>query len=99
MGIHLIFRCGDHFITVFISGPFQAHIAKSRKENPFVLGNLRRLTEGLPIRVGVDGQQPALLAPVTDDVEMLDVAQIPKNIGSRELVSPLRVPANPMTTT
>ena len=29
---------------------------------------------------------------------MLDVAQIPKNIGARELVSLLKVPANAMTT-
>ena len=98
LGLHSRFRRGDSFVTAYISGLFQAHIAKSRKENPFVLGNLRRLNEGFPIRIGAESQFPALPAPPTDDVEMLDVAQIPRNIGARELISPLRVPANPIVT-
>ena len=56
------FRRGDSFVTAYISGPFQAHIAKSRKENPFHLGTLRRLNSGMPIRVG-STQPPMLLAP------------------------------------
>ena len=80
----------------YISGPFQAHVAKSRKENPFVLGTLRRLNEGLPIRIGAENLH--LTTPAPADTEMLDVAQIPKSIGARELISPLKVPANPMTT-
>ena len=96
--MHSAFRRGDNFITAFISGPFPAHVTKYRKENPFILGTLRRLNEGLPIRVGTKAQLPALPAPSVDDVKMLDVAQVPKNIGARELPSPLRVPANPMTT-
>ena len=40
---HRAFLRGDAFVTAYISGPFQAHITKSRKENPFHLGTLRRL--------------------------------------------------------
>ena len=99
LGIHLLFSHGDTIVTVFISGPIHVQITKSRKENPFVLGNLRRLNNCLPIRVGAEGQRPVQPAPATDDVEMLDITHIPKNIGAKELVSPLRVPANTMTTT
>ena len=51
---HRAFPRGDSFVTAYISGPFQAHIAKSRKENPFYLGTLRRLNEGMPIRIGAE---------------------------------------------
>ena len=34
LGLNHNFRRGDAFVTAYISGPFQAHIAKSRKENP-----------------------------------------------------------------
>ena len=54
LGRYHSFRWGDLFVTAYISGPFQAHIAKTRKENPFYLGTLRRLNEGMPIRVGVE---------------------------------------------
>ena len=37
LGMNPNFRRGDSFVTAYISGPFQAHIAKSRKENPFHL--------------------------------------------------------------
>ena len=40
LGLHHSFRRGDSFVTAYISGPFQAHIAKSRKENPFHMGTL-----------------------------------------------------------
>ena len=39
-GLYRSFRRGDSFFTAYISGPFQAHIAKSRKENPFHMGTL-----------------------------------------------------------
>ena len=48
LGQNAAFCRGDSFVTAYISGPFQAHIAKSRKENPFFLGNLRRLTKVSP---------------------------------------------------
>ena len=48
---HRVFPQGESFVTAYISGLFQAHIAKSRKENPFHLGTLRRLNEGMTIRI------------------------------------------------
>ena len=65
LGLHHSFRRGDSFVIAYISGPFQAHIAKSRKENPFYIGTLRRPNEGMPIRVGAEQPtpRPALPAP------------------------------------
>ena len=40
LGLHHSFRRGGSFVTAYISGPFQADIAKSRKENPFHMGPL-----------------------------------------------------------
>ena len=34
LGLNHKFRRGDLFVTAYISGPFQAHIAKSRMETP-----------------------------------------------------------------
>ena len=62
LGMNAKFCRGDSFITAYISGPFQAHIAKSRKENPFHLGTLRHLNSVMPIRVGAT-QPPMLPAP------------------------------------
>ena len=65
LGLHPSFRRGDSFVTAYISGPFQAHITKSRTENPFYMGTLQRLNEGIPIRVGAEQptSRPALPAP------------------------------------
>ena len=98
LGLHPCFHQGDAFITAFITGPFQAHITRSRQEKPFILGNQRRLNEGLPIRVCAKSQLSTLPAPPGDDTEILDIAQISKYIRASEQGSPLRVPANPMTT-
>ena len=51
LGTNPVFRRGDAFVTAYIAEPFQAHIAKSRKENPFHVGTLRRLYSGMPITV------------------------------------------------
>ena len=73
LGMNAKFRRGDSFVTAFISGPFQAHIAKSRKENPFHLGTLRRLNSSMPIRVGAT-QLPMLPAPPqSTEVAMIDI--------------------------
>ena len=61
LGMHAHFRQGESFVMVYILGPFQAHITKSRKENPFYLRTLRHLNTGMPIRVGAD--RPLLQAP------------------------------------
>ena len=60
LGIHPIFHRGNILVTAYISAPFQAHFAISRKENPFHLGILRRHNNGLPIGVGAD---KSLLTP------------------------------------
>ena len=55
----------DSFMTAYMSGPFMTHISKSRKENPFYLGTLRRLAGGMPVRVG---------AKKNPDVEMVEMS-------------------------
>ena len=70
------FRIGDLFVTAYISWPFQAHIAKSRKENPFHPGTLRRLHSGMAIRVG-STRPPMLPAPPqSTEVAMIDVPML-----------------------
>ena len=49
---HMTFCRGDFFVTAYISGPLQAHIAKSRKENSFFLGTLRHQNNRLSICFG-----------------------------------------------
>ena len=91
------FRRGDSFVTAYISGPFQAHIAKSRKENPFHLGTLRRLNSGMPIRVG-STQPPMLPAPpASTEVAMIDVPMLPTTDEDNQVVQTTAVPANQMT--
>ena len=91
------FRRGDSFVTAYISVPFQAHIAKSRKENPFHLGTLRCLNEGMPVRVG-SSQPPMLPAPpASTEVAMIDVPILPTTDKNNEVVQMTAVPANQMT--
>ena len=95
---HRAFPRGDSCITAYISGPFQAHIAKSRKENPFHLGTLRRLNEGMPIRIGAE-RSPSLAQPTTSkEVVMVDVSIIPMSSTSSKLRATRQVSANQMTT-
>ena len=97
---HRAFPRGDSFVTAYISGPFQAHIAKSRKEHPFYLGTLRRLNEGMPIRIGAEqSPSPAQLA-TSKVVVMVDVSIIPIMMSSTssKLRATRQVPANQMTT-
>ena len=86
------FHHHDQFVTAYISAPFVAHIAKSKMENPLYLGTLRRLNEGLPIRVGVSAsasasasapEPPAIPGP---EVDMIDMALVPyiTKTGHRE---------------
>ena len=53
--MHPTFRRSDNFITAYISGRFLGHIPKSKKEKPFYLGTLRRLSEGMPVRLEASG--------------------------------------------
>ena len=97
---HRAFPRGDSFVSAYISGPFVAHIAKSRKENPFHLGTLRRLNEGMPIRLGA-AREPSLttfLAITAGDQEMIDVSLIPMSATYQQLRNTKKVPANQMTT-
>ena len=79
--MHPTFHRGDNFITAYITGPFLAHIAKSKKENPFYLGTLRSLSEGMPIRLGAPGTTgPSGTSKGKDkdgDTPMIDMALIP----------------------
>ena len=97
LGMNASFRRSFLFITAFISGPFQAHIAKSRKENPFHLGTLRRLNSGMPIRV--DATQPPMLPapPASTEVAMIDVPMLPMMDENNQAVQTTAVPANQMT--
>ena len=91
------FRRGDNFVTAYISGPFQVHIAKSRKENPFHLATLRRLNSGLPIRAG-STQPPMLPArPQSTEVAMIDVPMLPPTDEVDQVVQTATVPATQMT--
>ena len=97
LGMNPHFRRGDSFVTAYISGPFQAHIAKSRKENPFHLGTLRRLNSGMPIRVGAT-QPPMLPAPPqSTKVAMIDVPMLPPTDEVDQVVHTTAVPTNQMT--
>ena len=85
LGLHYKFRRGDSFVTAYISGPFQAHIAKSGKENPFHMGTLRRLNEGMTIRVGAEQPTPRAALPAatpptatSTEVAMIDVSMLPE---------------------
>ena len=90
----------DSFVTAYISGPFVAHIAKSQKENPFHLGTLCRLNEGMPIRLGAAREpSPATVPAITaGDQEMIDVSLIPMSATYQQLRNTKKVPANQMTT-
>ena len=104
LGTHPYLRRGDQFVTAYISGPFQAHIAKSKKENPFYMGTLRCQNNGLPIRVGADQppHSPAQIAPPTpppatsQEVAMIDVSMLPE-AGEKQVIKTTAVPANQMT--
>ena len=98
---HRAFPRGDSFVTAYISGPFVAHIAKSRKENPFHLGTLRRLNEGMPIRLGAAREpSPTTVPAITaGDQEMIDVSLIPMSATYQQLRNTKKVMANQMTTT
>ena len=97
---HPAFPRGDSFVMAYISGPFVAHIAKSRKENPFHLGTLRRLNESMPIRPGAAREpSPTTVPAITaGDQEMIDVSLIPMSASYQQLRSKKKVPANQMTT-
>ena len=76
--MHPTFRCGNNFITAYISGPFLGHITKSKKENPFYLGTLRHLSEGMPVRLGASGAPGSSKGKDKDgDTPMIDMALIP----------------------
>ena len=97
---HRAFPRGDSFVTAYISGPFVAHIAKSWKENPFHLGTLRRLKEGIPIRLGAAREpSPASVPAITSgDQEMIDISLIPMSATYQQLRNTRKVSANQMTT-
>ena len=88
------------FVTAYISGPFVAHIAKSRKENPSHLGTLRCLNKGMPIHLGSDCElSPATIPAITaGDQEMINVSLISMSVTYQQLRNTRKVPANQMTT-
>ena len=98
--LHAAFPRHDSFVTAYISGPFTVHIAKSRKENPFHLGTVRHLNEGMPVRVGAAREpSPATTPAITaGDQEMIDVSLIPISASYQQLRSTKKVSANQMTT-
>ena len=94
LGTNANFRRGDSFVTAYSSGSFQAHITKSRMENPFHLGTLRRLNSGMPIRVG-STQPPMLPAPPQSiEVAIIDVPMLPPMDEADQVVQTTSVPAN-----
>ena len=95
---HRAFPCGDSFVTAYISGSFQAHIAKSRKENPFHLGTLRRLNKGMHIRIGAEQSPSPALSATSKEVVMVDISIISISSTSSKLRATRQVPANQMTT-
>ena len=73
LSTHAAFRRHDSFVTTYITGPFMAHIAKSRREDPFHLGTIRRLVGEMPVRVGAgnhdeSGANPSGALPHTQDL-------------------------------
>ena len=74
---HPAFRCNDQFVTAYISASFVAHIAKSGKENPVYLGNLRQLNEGMPIRIGASSSGKEKEKDADGDTPMTNMAIIP----------------------
>ena len=96
-GISPHFHKSDSFVTAYISGPFQSHITKSRKENPFHLGTLRRLNSGMPIRVSAS--QPLILPapPRSMEVVLIDVPMLPATDNHVQAVVTTAVQANQMT--
>ena len=97
LSLHPTFRRGDLFVTAFISGPFQAYIAKSRKNNPFFLGTLRHINNDVPIRVGATQPPMLLAAPHSTEVAMIDVPMLPATDEMDHTVQTTPVPVNQMT--
>ena len=98
--MHPTFRRNDNFVTAYISGPFLGHIAKSKKENPFYLGTLRRLSEGMPIKLGASGSSQGKRKDKDRDTPMIDMALIPfvaKDGKWKKSGPPIRVPENTLT--
>ena len=90
------------FLLLYISAPFVAHIAKSGKENPFYLGNLRRLHEGMPIRLGASASSSGKgkEKDADGDTPMTDMAVIPyvdKDGKWSKAGPPIQVPKNFLT--
>ena len=89
-------RRGDSFFAAYISEPFQAHIAKFRKENTFHLGTLHRRNSGMPIWLGAT-KPPMLLAPPTStEVSVIDVPMLPMADEDNQVVQMTAVTANQM---
>ena len=97
LALNTNFCRGDSFATAYISGPFEAHIAKSRNENPFHLGTLRRLNSGMPIRIGSTLPPMLPAPPQSTEVAMIDVPKLPPTDEVDQVVQTTLVPANQMT--
>ena len=98
--MHPTFRRNDNFVTAYISGPFLGHITKSKKENPFYLGTLRRLSEGMPIRLGASVSSQGKRKDKDGDTPMIDMALIPfvaKDGKWKKSGPPIQVPENSLT--
>lgn len=79
LAAHAAFRRHDKFVQVKFTSPFLAHVYQTKTENKCWLNELRRLCGSVPVRVGASSSRAASAA--TDDVEMVDVALLPKMGG------------------
>ena len=76
LAAHAAFRRHDKFVQVKLTSSFLAHVYQTKTENKCWLNELRRLCGSVPVRVGAYSSGVAVTA--TDDVEMVDVAPLPK---------------------
>ena len=97
LGTNANFCRGNSFVTAYISWPFQAYIAKSRQDNPFHLGTLRRLNSGMPIRVGSTHPPMLRATPQSTEVAIIDVPMLPPTDAVDQVVQTASVPTNQMT--
>ena len=98
--MHPTFRRNNNFVVAYISAPFVGHIAKSKNENPLYLGTLRRLSEGMPIKLGASGSSQGKMKDKDVDTPLIDMALIPfvaKDGKWKKSGPPIQVPENSLT--
>ena len=98
--MHPNFPHNDNFVMAYISGPFMSHIVKCKKENPFHLGTLCRLSEGMPVILGASGSFQGKRKDRDGDTPMINMALIPfvaKDGKWKKSRPPIPVPKNTLT--